>query len=284
MPTMRHVLKPRRAVFAAAIAVAAGLLISAPFQAHHQKLEREETARSIAATTEHRESTERRPEQIQWLAGHVKFVQRETAHAEAEAVLARAQEVKPALDAKVDTTTLATSVEPLTALASLSTRQIISATEKAKTELSAAEAAGAEVDRIAAEKAAAEEAERQAAEARRQAEAAAAAEALRLSNTPDGAKGVARELAASTYGWGEGQFSCLSSLWTKESNWRFDAYNASGGATGIPQALPGSKMASAGADWQTSARTQIVWGLGYIKSTYGTPCAAWAHSQARNWY
>jgi hypothetical protein len=284
MPVFSQAVPPRRAAFAAAIAVAAGLLISTPFQAHHQKLERQESARSVAATTAHREATERRPEQIAWLAEHVKYVEREAAHTEAEAVLARAQEVKPALDTKVDTAPLASSVEPLTALASLSTRQIITATEKAKTELSAAEAAGAEVDRIAAEKAAAEEALRRAEAARLQAEAAAAAEVLRLANTPEGAKAAARELAASTYGWGDGQFSCLASLWTKESGWRFDAYNASGGATGIPQSLPGSKMAAAGADWQTSARTQIIWGLGYIKSTYGTPCAAWGHSQARNWY
>ncbi|MDQ1690900.1 MAG: hypothetical protein QOD87_1008, partial [Pseudonocardiales bacterium] len=72
-------------------------------------------------------------------------------------------------------------------------------------------------------------------------------------------------------------------LWTKESGWRTDAANPSG-AYGIPQALPGSKMSAAGADWQTSASTQITWGLGYIAGVYGTPCAAWAHSQATNWY
>ena len=48
--------------------------------------------------------------------------------------------------------------------------------------------------------------------------------------------------------------------------------------------LPGSKMASAGSDWRTSARTQIAWGLGYIDSVYGSPCAAWNHSKANNWY
>jgi uncharacterized protein YabE (DUF348 family) len=84
-------------------------------------------------------------------------------------------------------------------------------------------------------------------------------------------------------GWGSDQFSCLVSLWSKESGWRTDAANSSG-AYGIPQALPGSKMASAGADWQTSAATQISWGLGYIAGVYGTPCAAWAHSQSYNWY
>ena len=62
------------------------------------------------------------------------------------------------------------------------------------------------------------------------------------------------------------------------------AYNAGTGAYGIPQALPGAKMASAGPDWQTSAATQITWGLDYIKSTYGSPCAAWDHEEASGWY
>ena len=98
--------------------------------------------------------------------------------------------------------------------------------------------------------------------------------------------GSAQQIAAgmvSARGWGSGQFSCLVSLWNKESGWRTTAANPSG-AYGIPQALPGSKMASAGADWRTSARTQISWGLGYIASVYGTPCSAWAHSQATDWY
>jgi hypothetical protein len=96
-------------------------------------------------------------------------------------------------------------------------------------------------------------------------------------------QGVARLLAADR-GWGAQQFECLSSLWTKESGWRWDASNAGSGAYGIPQSLPGSKMASAGSDWATNPITQITWGLGYISSSYGTPCSAWAHSQATNWY
>ena len=94
----------------------------------------------------------------------------------------------------------------------------------------------------------------------------------------------AAELAASSYGWGSDQFQCLDKLWQKESGWNYQAYNASSGATGIPQSLPGSKMATAGADWQTNARTQVTWGLGYIKGAYGSPCSAWSHSQAVNWY
>ena len=73
-------------------------------------------------------------------------------------------------------------------------------------------------------------------------------------------------------------------LWTRESSWRADAYNASSGAYGIPQSLPGSKMAAAGADWRTNAATQIEWGLSYIAGRYGAPCGAWAHSEQFNWY
>ena len=94
---------------------------------------------------------------------------------------------------------------------------------------------------------------------------------------------IARSMLSS-YGWGDDQFSCLVSLWNRESSWDYTATNASSGAYGIPQALPGSKMASAGSDWQTNPATQIKWGLGYISERYGSPCAAWAHSEATNWY
>jgi hypothetical protein len=83
---------------------------------------------------------------------------------------------------------------------------------------------------------------------------------------------------------GPAQFQCLDALWNKESGWNPRALNPSSGAYGIPQALPASKMASAGPDWHSNAITQIRWGLGYIKAVYGTPCSAWAHSQATNWY
>ena len=85
-------------------------------------------------------------------------------------------------------------------------------------------------------------------------------------------------------GWGEDQFSCLVTLWNRESNWNYTARNASSGAYGIPQALPGSKMASAGADWATNPATQIKWGLGYIAGRYGTPCNALGHSYSVGWY
>jgi hypothetical protein len=80
-----------------------------------------------------------------------------------------------------------------------------------------------------------------------------------------------------------GQFSCLDSLWTRESGWRTTAANPSG-AYGIPQALPGSKMASAGSDWRTNPATQITWGLNYISSRYGSPCAAWSYSRSHGSY
>jgi hypothetical protein len=78
-------------------------------------------------------------------------------------------------------------------------------------------------------------------------------------------------------------FGCLVDIWNRESGWSYDAENASG-AYGIPQALPGSKMASAGPDWQNNAATQITWGLGYITGRYQTPCGAWDHSQSTGWY
>jgi hypothetical protein len=78
-------------------------------------------------------------------------------------------------------------------------------------------------------------------------------------------------------------FGCLVDIWNRESGWSYDAENASG-AYGIPQALPGSKMASAGADWQTNPATQIRWGLGYIKQIYGNPCNAWAFEEANGYY
>ncbi len=81
-------------------------------------------------------------------------------------------------------------------------------------------------------------------------------------------------------GFGIDQFPCLDKLWKKESGWNYRAENRGSGAYGIPQALPGKKMASEGADWKTNPATQIKWGLGYIKGRYGTPCGAWAHSEA----
>jgi hypothetical protein len=100
---------------------------------------------------------------------------------------------------------------------------------------------------------------------------------------PDSAQAIGLALVTAR-GWGSDQFDCLVSLWNRESHWNAFAQNPSSGAYGIPQALPGSKMASAGDDWQTNPATQITWGLGYISGRYGSPCGAWAHSQALGWY
>ncbi len=88
------------------------------------------------------------------------------------------------------------------------------------------------------------------------------------------------------YGWNGAQFQCLVTLWSIESGWRVNAYNTSSGAYGIPQALPAGKLAAAGADWMTNARTQVDWGLGYIASRYGSPCNAlqFETSHSPYWY
>jgi hypothetical protein len=103
--------------------------------------------------------------------------------------------------------------------------------------------------------------------------------------TPD--PGTAQAIAygmLQSMGLGDDEYSCLVALWNRESHWNVYAHNASSGAYGIPQALPGEKMASAGADWATNPATQITWGLGYISSRYGTPCGAWAASEEQGWY
>jgi len=99
---------------------------------------------------------------------------------------------------------------------------------------------------------------------------------------PGSAQDIAKKLAAQR-GWGDDQFSCLFQMWGHESGWRVNAANPSG-AYGIPQALPGDKMASYGADWQTNPTTQIKWGLDYIGGRYSTPCGAWSFWQSNGYY
>jgi len=100
---------------------------------------------------------------------------------------------------------------------------------------------------------------------------------------PGSAKAIAYAMVQAR-GWGEGEYNCLVSLWQKESGWNTFASNPSSGAYGIPQSLPGSKMATAGADWATNPATQITWGLGYISARYASPCGAWGASQIKGWY
>jgi hypothetical protein len=102
-------------------------------------------------------------------------------------------------------------------------------------------------------------------------------------SNPTAAEATAQGLLAS-FGYSSAQWPCLFDLWQQESSWNVYAENAASGAYGIPQSLPGDKMASAGADWQTDAATQIRWGLGYIKSVYGTPCGAWGNEEADGFY
>jgi hypothetical protein len=108
-----------------------------------------------------------------------------------------------------------------------------------------------------------------------------------MTRTEDMSDEDPREIGAALlaeFGFGQDQFGCLDSLWTRESNWTWNADNPSSSAYGIPQSLPGSKMASAGPDWETNPVTQIRWGLGYIEDRYGSPCGAWGHSESHGWY
>lgn len=94
----------------------------------------------------------------------------------------------------------------------------------------------------------------------------------------------AQSYTALKYDWSWAQFQCLVTLWDHESHWNYRAYNSGSGATGIPQALPGSKMSSFGDDWRTNPATQIKWGASYIDGRYGNPCGALGHWNSRGWY
>lgn len=97
-------------------------------------------------------------------------------------------------------------------------------------------------------------------------------------------RGIARQIMLNKYGWGADQFTCFDNIIRRESNWSVTATNPSSGAYGIPQALPGSKMATVAADWRTNPATQIIWALGYVQSRYSTPCGAWSFKSAHGWY
>lgn len=113
--------------------------------------------------------------------------------------------------------------------------------------------------------------------------AAAVSTGVGVVNDPEGAQAFAGSQIGG-YGWGGSEYQCLLQLWTRESSWMTDATNPSSGAYGVAQALPPGKYNSAGSDWLTNYRTQIVWGLGYIRDRYGSPCSAWAHEVAIGWY
>jgi hypothetical protein len=141
--------------------------------------------------------------------------------------------------------------------------------------------AGAAAQRLAQEQAA------QQAQAAQPASGSSSSSGSSGASSPPQPSGSPQQIASGmlgSFGWGQDQFGCLESLWNQESGWNPSASNPSSGAYGIPQALPGSKMASAGADWQTNPATQIRWGLGYIQGLYGSPCGAWGHEQSNGWY
>ena len=176
--------------------------------------------------------------------------------------------------------------------------QTASLTQQADAQAIAADASAKKDAEAAARKAAAEtaiakkEAAKKAAKAaeeakKREAEEAAASRsagrdasdfAVQSSYTVAQIQAMARQMVPG------GQFQCFSNIVNHESSWNYRAVNASSGAYGLFQALPGSKMASVGADWQTNPATQIKWGLNYMNSRYGSPCQAWSFWQANHWY
>ena len=144
--------------------------------------------------------------------------------------------------------------------------------------------------KLKAEKAADAKAEAEA-KAKAAAEAAAAKEAQArvLANrgyepgTTD-PREIARQILKNKYGYGASQFTCFNNIIMRESMWKVNATNPSSGAYGIPQALPGSKMATIASDWRTNPATQIIWGIEYMKKRYGSPCEAWSFKHSHGWY
>jgi len=109
-------------------------------------------------------------------------------------------------------------------------------------------------------------------------------EQVEKARTPKGARKIAQGIAKEKYGWGSYQYSCLNTLWTKESNWNYRAKNPRTGAHGIPQALPANRMDIISTDWRTNPITQIEWGLRYISIRYDTPCRALSKFKRHRYY
>ena len=252
----------RKRLIAAGAIAAVGLVVGTGFTVQSAVA----TQARIEATATLNATSGLRHEQL----GAYKGIAAAKAIDNAEDTITAANATLAAADGKADTSGLAASVASLSDYRSIPVDEVVDLTKVTRAEAAKAAAAAAAYDQAQAEAAAAA--------------AAAAAADLATRNTPEGARAFAADLAASQYGWGADQFQCLDKLWQKESGWSYTALNASSGAAGIPQSLPGSKMATAGADWETNAATQITWGLGYIKGAYGTPCSAWSHSQSVNWY
>lgn len=146
-----------------------------------------------------------------------------------------------------------------------------------------------EAKRVAAAKKKALAKKKAAAEKKRKAAAAKKAEEARIRKlgyepgTTD-PRSIAKQILKNKYDYGSDQYECFNNIIIRESNWDIHATNASSGAYGIPQSLPGSKMASVGSDWRTNPATQITWGIEYMKNTYGSPCSAWGFKSSHGWY
>ncbi|HEY5820572.1 MAG TPA: transglycosylase SLT domain-containing protein [Propionibacteriaceae bacterium] len=126
-----------------------------------------------------------------------------------------------------------------------------------------------------------------AAEAKARAEAKAKALVIKNQGYEPGTtdpREMARQILKNKYGYGANQYSCFNYIIMRESMWKVNAENKSSGAYGIPQALPGSKMASVGSDWRTNPATQITWGIEYMKKRYGSPCEAKVFKASHGWY
>ncbi|MBW8818664.1 MAG: transglycosylase SLT domain-containing protein, partial [Streptomyces sp.] len=169
--------------------------------------------------------------------------------------------------------------------------QTASLTQQADTQAIAADASAKKVAEESARKAAAksaiekkEAAEQAAKEAKERAEAKEKASRSSSSFPVQSSYTVAQIQSMAASMVPSGQFQCFSNIVDHESSWNYRAVNASSGAYGLFQALPGSKMSSVGSDWQTNPATQIKWGLNYMDSRYGSPCEAWSFWQANNWY
>lgn len=173
--------------------------------------------------------------------------------------------------------------------------QVSSLTQQAEAQAAAADAAAkrsaeesariqaaktAEAKKAAADEQAERERERKEAEERanRDAVRSASSFSAQASYTVAEVQAMARQMVPAD------QFQCFSNIVNHESSWNYRASNPSSGAYGLVQALPGSKMSSAGADWQTNPATQIKWGLSYMDGRYGSPCGAWSFWQANHWY
>ncbi|WP_353829088.1 hypothetical protein [Agromyces sp. SYSU T0242] len=288
---VRRVRRNRRAAWlSAGSIVAVGAIVGSGFAIQSAAADREQRIADTAALAA---STDRGIDQLDAAGGLLE------AHAvkRAEDTLQLADATIAKAKGKADATELASSVASLEFYSYLAPERVFELAGEATEKAADVRAEVKEFDRKAAEKAAAEKAAREKAAAEKAAAEAAAAEAAAAEPAapatpsypsgpanPSGAQAIARDLMASMYGWGGDQFGCLVDLWNKESGWNVYAQNPYSGAYGIPQALPGSKMGSAGADWATNAATQITWGLGYIAGRYGTPCGAWSHSVSVGWY